>query len=200
MIANLPLIAVGFAKRQTPESRFTHWTCSDEELCAIAGDNLDNAGPGYQGSETKFPHLPHNGICVVPVPEDKLHLFRCGVIVLDPGDELETRYEARRPGEDPRTYTVAKNRSKGPSKSAQIVLYHREVLEADGEDTIATWEIVSVNSSPTSEVPPIQPWTLLSNHYGLSGGTPTGLTPIEFESKLGEAVRWWKDKTMAGRP
>ena len=142
------------------------------------------AKPGYR-----------EGVLCIPVPHS---MFRTGIIQLEPGMELAGGYEARREGEDPRKFVVAKG-TKMPAKYVEIILYNREVLEEDPEyQAIADWEIISINASPTDQPVPIPPDALIANHFGLSGGTDTGMTPEAFESALRQSVDFWQDKAMCG--
>lgn len=84
--------------------------------------------------------------------------------------------------------------------AVDVVLYRRDVLEEGGESCSgADWDIISINGRITEEKQPIEPMTLLANHFGLDGGTSTKMTPEELEQALGESVRYWKDKAMLER-
>jgi hypothetical protein len=45
---------------------------------------------------------------------------------------------------------------------------------------------------------PIDPMTLMHNHFGSSGGTATNMTDAELVAALRTSFMWWKDKAMAG--
>ncbi len=142
------------------------------------------AKPGYR-----------QGVLCIPVPHG---MFRSGIIQLEPGMELTGGFEPRRQGEAPRKFVTAKG-EKMPAKHVEIILYSREVLEEDPDyKAHADWEIISINASPSECPAPIPPDALIANHYGLSGGTDTGMTPEEFESALRQSIDFWRDKAMCG--
>ncbi len=176
--------ALTFAARQTPESRFSHFEGTESELLTLVARCFDMAKPGYR-----------EGVLCVPVPHS---MFRSGIVQLEPGMELTGGFEPRRDGEDPRKFVVAKG-TKMPAEYVEIILYHKDVLsEEEGYEPIADWEIVSINASPTNQPAPIPPDALIANHFGLSGGTDTGMSPEDFESALRQSVDFWRDKAMCG--
>lgn len=89
------------------------------------------------------------------------------------------------------------DRKKTPCKAVDIILYRKDVLaEGDENSTDADWEVVSINGRLTLEEMPIHPDTLCANHFGLDGGTSTGMTPEEFEAALKKSVLFWKNKAL----
>lgn len=217
-----PTIGVSeFVKRQTAESDFTHFddggkdpaeAQSWDKVVAMVEAHFAEAGGSYH---------QEGGVILVPVPPEH---FRTGVVALKEGDELVGCYEARRKGEEPRkTQRVRRaarlypgpgaiergeradnwrpnpDAGKRPCVAVDVVLYKRETLDAEDEETTgADWDIVSVNGRITEAPQPIHPDTLIANHFGLDGGTPTKMTPEKFESALRESVLYWKDKAMLG--
>jgi len=165
---------------------------------------MQAAVPGYR-----------DGVLVVPVAP---YGFRTGLVTLREGDELVGRYEARRPGEEPRKSVYAKAavetlwasdeecdiyveemREKIPAIAVDVILYRHDVLAEDGDaETDAEWEIISVNARPTVGPEPIAPMVLMHNHFGSEGGTSTNMTLKEFEAALRESFEYWKDKAMLG--
>jgi len=214
----LTIGASGFVRRQTMGSEFTHFDDDSKSLNSgeeewdkvvqLAIKHFHSAKPGYR-----------DGVCLVPVPGEHFHT---GVVTLKEGDELRGRYEARRKGEEPRkTQRVhrtarlypgpgAIERGEDPNNwrpnpdagkqqcvAVDIVLYSRSVLEGEGEETTgADYDIVAVNGRITEAEQPIHPDTLIANHFGLDGGTPTNMTPEQFEAALRESILYWKDKAM----
>ena len=179
-------IALTFAKRQTPDSRFSHFEGTEQELIKLVGDSADAATQGYRA-----------GVYEVQVPPDR---FKSGIVQLKEGDKLTGVFKARQTGEDPRKVVVTEERrTKLPAKYVEVILYHRTVLEEEaGYEAVADWEIISINASPTNESTPIPPDALIANHFNLSGGTSTKYTPEEFEKALAKSVRFWKDKVLCG--
>jgi hypothetical protein len=171
-----------FVRRQTPNSSFSHWTFSDEELLSRIEKNWDKQKPGYR-----------EGVILIPIePEGTFS----AMVQLKAGDKLTGEYSARREGEEPRKHTYAVG-EKMPAKNCYVVLYRHDVLAENNEhETDAEWEMVSFNASPTEEEPPINPGTLMANHFQLSGGTATQMSDSEFVEALKKAVIYWKDKAM----
>jgi hypothetical protein len=196
-----PTIGVNnFVRRQTWESEFTHFEDDHEALpdedswqkvLTLVKEHFHQAKPGYR-----------DGVVLVPVPPDH---FYTGLVTLKEGDDLVGSYEARRPGEEPRKQVwvlrSGESRNAGGGKErcryVDVVLYRRDVLEEGGEEcTGCDWDIISLNGRTTDEEAPIEPWTLMANHFELDGGTATGMSPEEFEADLRASVLYWKDKAL----
>lgn len=172
-----------FVRRQTPESPFSYWTCSDEELLRRIRKGWESRKPGYR-----------DGVVLVPVDPEGCF---SGVVQLKAGDKLVGEFSARKENEEPRKHTYAVDAQKMPAKSCYVVLYRHDVLaEGKENETDQEWEMVSFNASPTEGEPPINPGTLMANHFQLSGGTATKMTDSEFVAALKESVLYWKDKAM----
>jgi hypothetical protein len=172
-----------FVRRQTESSPFSHWNLSDEQLLNLVNNNFSKAANGYR-----------DGVILVPVEPEG---FFSSVVKLNAGDKLEGEFKARKEGEDPRKTIHAKG-TKMPAKSVSVVLYRKDVL-AEGKEnsTDADWEIVSINANPEVGEMPIQPDTLIANHFQLSGGTSTNMSDSEFVEALRVSVMYWKDKAMS---
>ena len=171
-----------FVKRQTPESQFSHYNGTWEDLEELTHEALldpDNISEGYR-----------SGVILVKVsPTD----FYSSTITLNPGDQLCGEYISRKLGEEPRKHIYVKGK-KQPAKFVQIVLYSHEVLKENNEhESNAQWEIISINAS-LAEHEPIPTGALIANHFELSGGTSTKMTDEEFVKQLKESVLYWKDK------
>lgn len=175
-----------FVKRQTRDSRFSHFEGDWERLRQLVVEHFGQAKSGYRV-----------GVVLVPVPPEG---FFSSVVLLREGDKLSGTFEARQPGEDPRKsigVVAREGQSKLPAKGVDIILYRHDVLAENNEHSCdAEWEIISVNARPTEEEMPMQPATMMANHFELSGGTATGLSDGEFVRQLREAVLYWKDKAM----
>jgi len=184
MTASNPTIGVNeFVRRQTAESEFTSFEGSFETIARLAVEFFDEAKAGYK-----------DGVCLVPVPAEG---FYTGVVELSEGDALVGKYRARREGEEPRKTSHAVGGEKSPAVAVDVVLYRKDVLaEGDEATTDCEWEIVSVNGRITQDEMPIHPDTLIANHFGLDGGTLTGMSPEEFEAALKVSVMFWKNKAM----
>jgi len=192
-----------FARRQTEESRFSHFTGTDEKLLEAVAINWPRRTEGYR-----------EGVILVPVPpaatfhsDGSRDIFYSGVVQLEEGDHLYGSYEPRKKGETPRkTVSVESDRpTKIPAKSVEIVLYASELLAEDGDNErpaeVGNWEIISINASPEIEPTPITPTTLMHNHFrqeGDVGATESNLSNEEFVKLLEKSFLYWRDKTMIG--
>lgn len=202
----MPTIKINdFARRQTAASEFTHFAGSMERVAELALEHFEDAKGSYHQED---------GVRLVSVPAEG---FFCGVVALEEGDKLVGRYEARREGEEPRKnlrvlregpkrvvgrrLVSAQGSNKSPCAHVDVVLYRRETLEAEGEPcTGADWDVISINGRLTEEEQPIHPDTLIANHFGFDGGTPTKMSPEEFEAALKVSTLYWKDKALLSAP
>ena len=179
-----------FVRRQTPQSGFSHWTISDEELLSRIQANFDKATVGYRP-----------GVLLVPIEPNG---FFSSTVLLREGDKLVGEYVARQAGEEPRksTYVISNRFGESVEKieavHVDVVLYSHNVLAENKEnDTDADYEIISINASPTDEEVPIPTGALIANHFQLSGGTDTKMSDVEFVELLRKSVMYWKDKSLA---
>lgn len=177
-----------FVRRQTPNSPFTHWTCSDEELLRRVRENWFQGKPGYR-----------DGVMLVPInPEGVMS----SVVVLKAGDPLKGAYLPRQEGEEPRKVMGYDTGEVGPEPfkfgavRADVVLYHRDVLAEDGDAFDHEWGIITVLGNPTEEESPMDPETLMSNHFHVSGGTQTHMTDGQFVEALKKSFFYWRDKAL----
>ena len=179
----IPTIAVSaFVRRQTAASAYTHFEGEWSEVLERVRAGFHRAKPGYR-----------DGVVLVPVPPEG---FYTGIVQLVAGDRLVGRYVPRHPGEEPRKETfVVRSEGKSPAKRVDVVLYRHDVLAEDNEQSSdAEWEIISVNGLPTDDEAHMSPGTLMANHFQISGGTATHLTPEQFEAALKESFLYWRDK------
>ena len=183
-----------FIKRQTADSRFSHTEKTFEDL---AYEVITNMGKARQSA-----FQPR----ALEVPVNPSHC-RTGIVTLNHGDELVASFESRRKDEEPRKVVQAvagkvAGTHKMQAKSAYVVLFPSTLLAEDGqnehEPVDGNWEMISLNASPTLNDTPIDPDTLMHNHFGSQGGTPTGLSDEEFVKVLRESFTFWKDKVMLG--
>lgn len=182
------LVAINsFVRRQTWESPYTYFDGSEEELLKMVKEAI-NAGhvtPGYR-----------DGVILVKV--NPLG-FLTGVTQLKDGDKLVGDFTPRREGETPRISIRLhpEGRGKQDAKMVDVICYRHDVLVQDGDaETDAEWEVISLNGYPTEEEAPIEPFTLMHNHFGSDGGTATQMSAVKFEKQMRESFHYWKDKAM----
>tara|TARA_R100000995_G_C3459250_1_gene112211 strand:- start:240 stop:797 length:558 start_codon:yes stop_codon:yes gene_type:complete len=178
-----------FVTRQTTKSEYSSPIDSHswDDVLAEIKDNFDKA---YTG--------PMNGVLYVPLNPNN---YLSAVAVLEEGDELIGEFKRRRDDEDPRmSFRVKKG--KAPAKEAFAVLYSSTKLEESDrqlEPVEGNWECISLNAAPMEGEMPIDPTTLMHNHFGSSGGSATGLGDEAFVKQLRESFIWWRDKAMSSK-
>lgn len=180
----MPTFAINpFMRRQTPESRFSHFDGADADLLARVITGFDHARPGYR-----------DGVLLVPIsPEDCWST----TVKLVEGDQLQGRFEARAAGEEPRKNTYVVGRSKQPAVAVDVVLYRSDVLrENDEQSSEADWEMVALLARSSESPEPMSPGTLMANHFEISGGTATHLSDADFVAKLRESFLYWRDRAL----
>lgn len=178
-------IACGeFVKRQTPESGFSHFNGSWEELEFMVS---------YWFLER--PHLPYtkqgyrDGVIIQELPPDR---FCSAVVDLDEDTKLNATFAPRREGEDPFLRVSAKA-IKQKAKHASVVLYRRDVLAENNEnETGADWEIVAIKARTTEEEEPMDPYTMARNFLQMKGGTKGEFTAEQFA----KSIVYWNTHTM----
>jgi hypothetical protein len=177
-----------FVLRQTKESPFSYFAGNIEEVPKMVMNFWSNQEPGYR-----------DGVISVTINHEG---FFSGVVSLESGAELTGAYTSRREGEVPRKQVLAKGARKVPAKRVEVILYRSDVLAEGGDNSLepdkSHWEVVSINASPIEGDVPMDPETLMHNHFGSDGGTETNLSDAEFLKLLREGFDFWKDKVMAG--
>lgn len=178
-----------FVTRQTTKSEYSSPIDSHswDDVLAEIKDNFDKA---YTG--------PLNGVLYVPLNPNN---YLSAVAVLEEGDELIGEFKRRRGDEDPRmSFRVKKG--KAPAKEAFAVLYSSTKLgtgDRQLDPVEGNWECISLNAAPMEGEMPIDPTTLMHNHFGSSGGSATGLGDEAFVKQLRESFIWWRDKAMSSK-
>ena len=170
-----------FVRRQTADSKYSHFAGSFEDLAKLTEQHFAEANPGYR-----------DGVILVPVPTDG---FFSGVVEVTPETPLRATFTARRKGEDPYLMVEAIGGDKLPAQVVEVVLYRHDVLMAEGNaSTEAEWEIVSLNARPTEGPEPQTPMAMARNFLGLPGGTKADYTAQDFA----EAIVYWRKRAMRG--
>lgn len=123
--------------------------------------------------------------------------FKRRVRELVEGDHLFGQYRARVKGETPRKAVKVLHVGELPdAKYVDAVLYRRDVLAEDGDvsDPTADYEIVTFLAKDSPEPEPMDPDTLVANHFRWDGGTSTNMSDSEFVAALKKSVDYWKNK------
>ena len=171
-----------FVRRQTAESRFSHFNGSEEELLALATEALED-----NGLTEELIGLEDTRIETLKVNPAK---FMSGITKLTHKSVLTSTYEARRKGEEAVLVTTAKG-DKIPAVEVSLVLYHHNTLKGDAS-TDAEWELVSINASIVAGGEPMTPATMTRNMSGAEGGTKVEYTAAQFM----EAITFWNNHAM----
>lgn len=165
-----------FARRQTPESPYSHFVGSEVQLVELVATCFDKGKQGYKP-----------GVLLVPVPPEN---FRANVVSVTSKTELRATFEARREPEA-RFLSVRAKGEKVQARHVFIVLYSKEVL-GDEATSNADWEIVSINARDCAEEEPMDPMTMARNFLVLEGGTKGDFTAQQFA----ESIVFWSTHAL----
>lgn len=174
-----------FVKRQTPESGFSHFEGSWEELERRTASRMSdpkNITPGYRDGVILVDlYLPYSN-----------HQFYSAVVKLDENTKLISNFAPRRPGEDPFIRVAAKAK-KQRTLNASVVLYRLDVLAENNErETDADWEIVAIKARTSDEEEPMDPYTMARNFLHLKGGTKGDFSNEDFA----RSIIYWNNHAM----
>lgn len=171
-----------FVKRQTPESGFSHFDGTWEELedlvFYIWSIYPDKVRKGYR-----------KGVVLIDLPADK---FYSGIVSLTEDTKLVSDYAPRREGEAPFIRTAAIGK-KQKAKHASVVLYHKDVLSENNErSTSAEWEIICIKARVSEKEEPMDPYTMARNFLQMKGGTKGDFSAQDFA----ESIVYWNNHAM----
>jgi len=176
-----------FVKRQTPESGYSHFDGTWEQLEELVTKQMESdptrVRPGYK-----------DGVVLVDLVS---YGFKSAIVKLTEETKLTANYAPRRLGEDPFIRVSAKAK-KQPAKYASVVLYRHDVLAENNErETDAEWEIVAIKARVTEEEEPMDPYTMARNFLHLKGGTKGDFTAEQFA----QSILYWNNHCMTtGKP
>lgn len=182
-----------FATRHTPDSKFSHFEGTWDELAALTWAFMDDAKPGYR-----------QGVMLVPVPADR---FMTSIVKVGPETPLEATFVSRQEGEEKHLGTISRNGKKQQAKYVEIVVYGLSVLqETTPSESGAPWQIISINASPTESEVPFAPIARARNILGMKGGTDakledkTKLELVEMIVDMARATMFWSQHVMVEPP
>lgn len=165
-----------FVRRQTPESGFSHFEGTEQELLDLTIAHFHEAKQGYKP-----------GVLLVPVPADR---FRTGVILVGPETVLTASFAPRREGEAS-FLSIQAEGVKTQARHAHVILYSREVLAENNEGTAdGDWEVISINAWESDGPEPMDPMTMCRNFLELPGGTKGSFSAQEFA----ESILYWSTR------
>lgn len=183
-----------FVKRQTPESGYSHFDGSWDELAEIASRYFHTGlrKDGYK-----------KGVALIEVPisddfkKPLLTRFYSATVKVTDQTKLSVNFSPRQEGEDPFIRVCAKAK-KQKAAAAEIIIYHRDVLaEDDDRSTLAEWEVIAIKARASLKEEPMDPYTMARNFLHLKGGTKGDFTAQQFA----ESIVYWNNHCMArGKP
>jgi hypothetical protein len=167
-----------------------HVKISESNLLECIARGFPDRRRGYREGVVLVPiqaHYHGNAVCtsdIVPIEET---------------DVVVGQYTPRVKGEEPRMKLNTVRVGDAPDAAfVDVVLYSREVLQEGGEDhTGADWDVIAVLGRPTISDVPMDPWTMMSNHFQVSGGTATHWSAHEFQEALRESFLFWRKHIRA---
>lgn len=170
-----------FVKRQTPESRFSHYEGDWEKLRLLTEASF-GAGAYRAGYR--------DGVVLVPVAPAG---FFSGIVPVKESTKLRSFLTRRRPEECPFIETVACG-TKPPAMLVDVVCYRKDVLEEGGDpSTGADWDVISVNACGDLEAAvPMSPVAMARNQLERPGGTKAHYSSEEWA----RAVEYWSTHAM----
>jgi hypothetical protein len=183
-MTNNKLIGISeFVKRQTRDSQFTNYVGTWEELEEMLNnlwkaDDFIDVKDGYRDGVKLVSVNPHYFFTYTDYP-----MFE--------GMKMECRW-AKTPGREhePAKLQVYIREPKIKCNYVDVVLYRKDVLEEDGdESTGAKWDVVSINGRLQKDPKPMDAITIVRNWLHLKGGTEMkGATPESVLDMLCETV------------
>jgi hypothetical protein len=175
-----------FVRRQTKESRFSYTTLSEKDLLQL----IELRGRICPSSSEMIRRV------IVPVEIDGEPIFYTSMTKLVPGQKLIGGFESRHKDEAPRKWIGTPEGEKLPATHCMIICYHSQLLaHTNDNDFEDAYEVISINAG-LAEKEPIHHYTLMCNHFGIDGGTPTGLSDTMFVRALKESFLFHFDKAM----
>lgn len=175
-----------FVKRQTPESGFSHFDGTWEELEGMVVTSMAKpqcVRPGYK-----------DGVVLVDLTTGyERRKFYSSIVELNEDTKFDVAYAARREGEAPYIRIGAKA-NKQLAKYVSFVCYRADVLDENNErETNADWEIVAIKARVAEEEEPMDPYTMARNFLHLKGGTKGDFTAEQFA----KSIVYWNNHAMS---
>ncbi|MBS1990992.1 MAG: DUF3228 family protein [Cyanobacteria bacterium SZAS LIN-3] len=204
-----------FVKRQTPESRFSHYeppSGRDEDRWPALLQLIEQ----HFGNEALLSSThPERKVLKLSLPAEACKGFFSGVLLCDENTVFKTVFAVRDravEGELPTIRSVAVGGGrKAEAVRVDIILYNASILTeeeltytADDGTTIrqtGEWQVISINARDTEEEEPPTPEAMARNMAALLGlpggvgGTPRSYTAEQFM----QSILYWNHRTMRGQ-
>ena len=177
------IVAVNnFVKRQVSGSGRTYSDTLDfKEIAAHAESQMTK---GYYTVGYR------SGVRLVHADQKIVKQFYCPFTKINEDSDLIANIVKRRDNEEPYIQIRCKNGEPLIAGAVDLVLYHRNVLMENNEQTTdKEWELISINAIPESlKILPMGPVTMMRNQLELKGGTAAHYESEEWA----ESVRFWQ--------
>jgi len=190
-----------FVRRQTPQSGFSHFDGTWEELEKLVRHIFlyypKNVRSGYKDGVFLVDIHPLNRFYIdvedLNFPHNAVDRFYSSIIPLTDETKIVANYAPRQPGEQPFIRLAAEGK-KERAKYATVVLYRADVLaEDDDRSTDADYEIIAIKARTSEQEEPMDPYTMARNFLHLKGGTKGDFTAQQFA----ESIVFWNNHCMA---
>jgi hypothetical protein len=162
---NVTVGVSNFVKRQTKDSKFTHYQGDWIDLSKKTAEEFKKGNyiKGYR-----------DGVFIVHMPLAESSLFLTyNEYPMFEGMRIDAQW-GKTPGREHEPAKLQLNilEPKIPCRYVDIIIYAKEVLLEDKDEiTGADFDIVSINGRISREAPPMDPMTLVRNWLHLEGGT-----------------------------
>lgn len=142
----------------------------------------------------KFEQGYRSGVILIPVDPKP---FKCPVMKLNRKDRFVGQFDSRSGDEEPRKKLWKFVKELPPAKHVKVILYAKSVLDEAGDRaTGADYDMIAIQALDVVGSAPMDPNTLIANHFMLDGGTSTKMSAAQFEKALKESVMYWKDRIL----
>ena len=151
------------------------------EIASIAERQLQNGNyiKGYR-----------DGVLLAKVDKININKFICPFTKITSNTRLSAKLIRRRSNEEPYIQIRALNGKYLATKSVDLILYRRDVLLENNEQTTnADWELISFNAIPIGiNTMPMGPVTMMRNQLQLKGGTKAHFNSADWA----QSVNFWQ--------
>ena len=166
--------------RHKPNSGLSYYDGPVDDVLKLVKQNWSKREPGAGRKNL-------NEVVVVPVPPAK---FFTTTVPVEEDTTLKAHFGKRRSHEEPYLSVMSEGEAI-PASFAKVVLYSKETLAENNEQSAETdWELVSLLASPV-ENEPMNPVTMMRNMKGKPGGSQVNYSTEE----LLDAIDFWSKHT-----
>ena len=171
-----------FVKRQVKGTGKTYTNLTFEDIAKYSENKLNR-------QEYTEGYRP--GVVIIKVDQEMIAKFICPFVKIDENTNLKAEVVSRRNNEENYIRIKATNGKTLKTNSVDLILYRRDVLEENNEQTTnSKWELISFHAVPQGvEKMPMGPVTMMRNQLELPGGTK-GVYKSE---EWADSVKFWQN-------